>query len=160
MIRILLPLAIVAAMFFGPMYAYEVDNPVSGREEQAVVTGDKFIGGAIDCIRQLQLPFGERCAPDAEINESKMPSKMMSWAASFSIGAALIGVLGLLPMIGRVTSVFTLLAGLASLAAMGFFLIFMMGSNVGLGGVQWGAYLASGAALLTTISGLSGMRGR
>jgi hypothetical protein len=35
-----------------------------------------------------------------------------------------------------------------------------MGSDAGLGGVQWGAYLAAGMALLTTISGLSGMRGR
>lgn len=160
MIRILLPLAIVAAMFFGPMYSYEVDNPVSGREEQAMVTGDQFIGGAVNCMRQIKLPFGEGCASEAEINESKMPSRVMSWAASLSAGAALIGVLGLLPFIGRITSIVTLLAGLGALAAMGFFVISMMGSEVGLGGVQWGAYLASGAALLTTISGLSGMRGR
>ncbi len=160
MIRILLPLAIVAAMFFGPMYSFEVDNPVSGREEQTMVTGDQFIGGAINCVRKLQLPFGEECASPAEVNESKMPSTVMSWAAALSIGAALVGVLGLLPFIGRITSIVTLGAGLGSLAAMGFFLVSMMGSEVGLGGVQWGAYLASGAALLTTISGLSGMRGR
>lgn len=160
MIRILLPLAIVAAMFFGPMYSYEVDNPVSGREEQAMVTGDQFIGGTVDCVRKLKPPFGEECVSEAEINESKMPSRVMSWAASMSIGAALIGVLGLLPFIGRVTSIVTLIAGLGALGAMGFFLVSMMGSDVGLGGVQWGAYLTSGAALLTTISGLSGMRGR
>lgn len=160
MIRILLPLAIVAAMFFGPMYSYEVDNPVSGREEHAMVTGDQFIGGAVNCMRKLKLPFGEDCASEAEINESTMPSRVMSWAASLSVGAALIGVLGLLPFIGRLTSIVTLLAGLGSLAAMGYFVVSMMGSEVGLGGVQWGAYLASGAALLTTISGLSGMRGR
>ena len=44
MIRILLPLAIVAAIYFGPMYGFEASNPVSGREEVSVVTGSKFIG--------------------------------------------------------------------------------------------------------------------
>ncbi len=160
MIRILLPLAIVAAMYFGPMYSYEVDNPVSGREEQAMVSGEQFIGGAVNCVRKLKAPFGEACASNAEINGSKTPARVMSLAASLAIGAALIGVLGLLPFVGRLTSIVTLLAGLGGLAAMGFFLVSMMGSNVGLAGVQWGAYLASGAALLTTISGLSGLRGR
>ncbi|WDI32001.1 hypothetical protein PUV54_02205 [Hyphococcus flavus] len=160
MIRILLPLAIVAAMFFGPMYSYESDNPVSGREEQTLVTGDQFIGGAINCMRNLTLPRGEDCASDGRVNDSKNVSRLMSWAASLSVGAALIGVLGLLPIVSRLTSVVTLAAGLISLAAMGFFLVSMMGTKVGLGGVQWGAYLTSGAALLTTISGLSGMRGR
>ena len=51
-------------------------------------------------------------------------------------------------------------AGLASLGALGLFMTGMIGSEAGLGGVQWGAYLAAGLALLTTITGLSGMRGR
>lgn len=160
MIRILLPLAIVAAMFFGPMYSYEADNPVSGREEQSMVTGDQFIGGAINCVRQLKIPVGEDCASDGLVNDSKMVSRVMSWSAGLSLAAALIGVLGLLPIVSRLTSIVTLAAGLGALAAMGFFLVSMMGTKIGLGGVQWGAYLASGAALLTTISGLSGMRGR
>jgi hypothetical protein len=65
-----------------------------------------------------------------------------------------------LPFVGRITSIVTLAAGLGSLAAMGLFVTTIMGSDAGLGGVQWGAYLAAGMALLTTISGLSGMRGR
>lgn len=160
MIRILLPLAIVAAMFFGPMYSYESDNPVSGREEQSMVTGDKFVGGVVNCVRQLNVPLGEACASDGEVNGSKNVSRFMSLAASLAIGAGGLGVIGLLPFIGRLTSVVTLIAGLAALGAMGFFVVSMMSTEIGLGGVQWGAYAASGLALLTTISGLSGMRGR
>ncbi len=160
MIRIFLPLAIIAAMFFGPMYSYPADNPVSGREELTKVTGNEFMGGVINCVRKLQLPIGKACASDGEINESKMVSTTMSMAASLSLGAALLGILGLLPFISRITSIVTLAAGLAALGAMGYFVVSMMGTKIGLGGVQWGAYLAAGMALLTTISGLSGMRGR
>ena len=72
----------------------------------------------------------------------------------------MLGVVGLLPFLGRLTSIVTLGAGLVSLGALGLFLTNMLGSEAGLGAVQWGAYLAAGLALLTTISGLSGMRGR
>ncbi|WP_411817685.1 hypothetical protein [Hyphococcus sp. DH-69] len=160
MIRIILPLAIVAAMFLGPMYSYPSDNPVSGRSEQSIVTGDKFIGGVINCVRRLEVPLGKECASEAVVNKSKLPSQVMSLAAVISIAAAAIGVVGLLPFIGRLTSIVTLLAGLSALCAMGIFLATMMGTKTGLPAVQWGAYLAAGLALVTTISGLSGMRGR
>ncbi|MEO1136424.1 MAG: hypothetical protein AAFW68_07425 [Pseudomonadota bacterium] len=160
MIRILLPLAIVAAMFFGPMYSYESDNPVSGREQLATVTGNEFMGGVVGCVRNLQIPIGEACASEGQVNESRNVSRLMSLAAVVALGAAALGVIGLLPFIGRMTSIITLAAGLAALAAIGYFIIAMMGTKIGLGGVQWGAYLTAGLALLTTISGLSGMRGR
>lgn len=160
MIRIILPLAIVAAMFLGPMYAYPSDNPVSGRSEQSIVTGDKFIGGVIDCVRKLEVPLGKECASEAVINNSKLPSQAMSLAAIISLAAAVIGILGMLPFVGRLTSIVTMLAGLSVLGAMGLFLVTMMGTKTGLPAVQWGAYLTAGVALITTISGLSGMRGR
>ena len=160
MIRILMPLAIVAAMFFGPMYSYPSTNPVSGQEENSVVTGSVFIGNAIACLRELKTPLGEECASEGKISDSTTVGTMMSWAAVLSIAAAAVGILGLIPFVGRVTSIVTILAGLAGLGAMGLFIMTMMSTSQGLPGVQWGAYLAAGAALLTTISGLSGMRGR
>lgn len=160
MIRILLPLAIVAAMFFGPMYSYPSTNPVSGQDETSVVTGSAFIGNTIGCMRQLKVPLGEECASEGKINDSTMVGTVMSWAAILAVGAAGLGILGLLPFVGRLTSIVTVIAGLAGLGAMGMFVVNMMGTSQGLGGVQWGAYLAAGAALLTTISGLSGTRGR
>lgn len=159
MIRIFLPLAIIAAIFFGPMFTVTTTDSVRGKSE-STVTGDYFIGNAVDCVRDGKLPFGEDCASKGEMKGSTFVGDMLSWAAIFAAVAAILAVPGLLPFIGRLTSAVTLAAGLASLAAMGLFVMTIMGSDAGLGGVQWGAYLAAGMALLTTISGLSGMRGR
>lgn len=158
--RILLPLAIVAAIYFGPMYSFPTENPVSGQEEHSTVTGSAFIGNAIDCIRELKVPIGEECASEGQINKSPMVGNVLSWASILAIAAGLVGVVGMLPFIGRLTSIVTLLAGAGGLAAIGLFVLTMIGTSEGLGAVQWGAYLAAGASLLTVIAGLSGMRGR
>jgi len=149
----------VAAIFFGPMFAVETKDPVRG-ESMSTVTGDYFIGNAVNCVRQLQLPLGEDCATEGRMNDSMVVGSALSWASILAGLAAVLGVPGMLPFIGRMTSIVTVVAGLASLGALGLFLTNMLGSEAGLAGVQWGAYLAAGLALLTTISGLSGMRGR
>ena len=160
MIRIILPLAIVAAMFFGPMFTVTTKDAVRG-ESESTVTGDYFIGNVVECVRNGNfIPVGEDCASDGEIQGSNMVGSMMSWAAVLAAAAAVLGVPGLLPFLGRITSIVTVAAGLGGIAAMGLFLASMMGSDAGLGAVSWGAYLAAGMSLLTTISGLSGMRGR
>lgn len=159
MIRILLPLAIVAAIFFGPMFQVETKDPVRGKT-MSVVTGDYFIGNAVDCVKQIKLPLGEECASEGKMNDSTKVGSAMSWAAVLAGFAAVLGIPGMLPVIGRLTSIVTVGAGLASLGALGLFMMAMIGSEAGLGGVQWGAYLAAGLSLLTTITGLSGMRGR
>lgn len=159
MIRILLPLAIVAVIFFGPMFAVETTDPVRG-ESMSVVTGDYFIGNAVDCVMDMRLPLGEECATEGRMNDGTTVGSALTWACVLCGIAAILGIPGLLPVIGRLTSVVTLASGLASLGAMGLFMMGMIGSDAGLGGVQWGAYLAAGLSLLTTITGLSGMRGR
>ncbi len=159
MIRILLPLAIVAAIFFGPMFAVETTDPVRG-ESMSVVTGDYFIGNAVDCVMDMRLPLGEECATEGRMNDGTIVGSALTWASVLCGIAAILGIPGLLPVIGRLTSVVTLAAGLASLGAMGLFMMGMIGSDAGLAGVQWGAYLSAGLSLLTTITGLSGMRGR
>lgn len=159
MIRILLPLAIVAAILFGPMFAVETTDPVRG-ESMSVVTGDYFIGNAVDCVKAMKLPLGEECATEGRMNDSTLVGSAMSWASILAGLAAVLGIPGLLPFIGRLTSIVTVAAGLSALGAMGMFMAAMISSDAGLGGVQWGAYLAAGLSLLTTITGLSGMRGR
>lgn len=164
MIRIFLPLAIVAAIFFGPMFAEETKGELRGKTT-TVVTGEYFIGNAVKCVRELTLPIGEDCAStgklrDGKNKESTMVGDALSWASILAGLAAVLGIVGLLPFLGRLTSIVTLGAGVVSLGALGMFLTNMLGSEAGLGAVQWGAYLAAGLALLTTISGLSGMRGR
>ena len=159
MIRIFLPLAIVAAMFFGPMFSVETKDPVRG-ESMSTVTGDYFIGNTVACVRALKLPVGEDCASTGKIKDSTLVGNVLSWSALLAGVAAVLGVPGLLPFIGRMTSIVTVAAGVAAIGAVGLFMATIVGSEAGLGAVQWGAYLAAGLALLTTISGLSGMRGR
>ncbi|WP_428408095.1 hypothetical protein [Hyphococcus sp.] len=159
MIRILLPLAIVAAIFFGPMFAVETMDPVRGKS-MSVVTGDYFIGNAVECVKDLRLPLGKECATEGKMNDSTTVGSALTWACVLCALAVVLGIPGLLPVIGRLTSIVTIAAGVASLGALGLFVMGMIGSEAGLGGVQWGAYLAAGLALLTTITGLSGLRGR
>jgi hypothetical protein len=74
--------------------------------------------------------------------------------------AAVLGLAGLLPVVGRLTSAVTMAAGVVVVAGIAFYLLTNLRGDDGLEAVQWGAYLAGGGGLLTLISGLSGMRGR
>ncbi|MHA7871392.1 MAG: hypothetical protein ACX939_03480 [Hyphococcus sp.] len=162
MIRILLPLAVVAAMYFGPFYSETTVGSATGARND-IVDGRYFINNAVNCVIGLNFAdfaFGEECASDAEFNESKMTGSVLSGAAKLSLVAAVLGVIGVIPFVGRVTSVATIIAGLAVIGAVGYFMLAAMSLPEGLGGVGWGAYLTGGAGLLTLISGLSGLRGR
>ena len=81
MIRILLPLAIVAAIFFGPMFAVETTDPVRG-ESMSVVTGDYFIGNAVDCVMDMRLPLGEECATEGRMNDGTTVGSALTWASN------------------------------------------------------------------------------
>ena len=156
--RIFLPLAIVAAMFFGPMFSETTTGSATG-ETVTSRSGEYFIGEAIACIRELKAPIGEECASTGELNDSTRTGSIMSWAAVIAIAAAALGVPGLLPVVGRLISFATLAAGIAAMGAIGLLALEMIGSPEGLPGLQWGAYLTAAAGLLTVISGLSGIRG-
>ncbi len=160
MTRIFLPLAIVAVIYFGPMFAQESKGAATGTKME-MVSGEYFIGNAVDCLRALKAPIGDDCASDGVLNSSTSVGTMMSWASMLSVGAALLGIIGLLPFIGRLTSLVTIAAGVAAMGSVGYMALTLMAvDGVGLPGMQWGAYLAAAAGLLTTISGLSGLRGR
>ena len=162
MIRVILPLAIVAAMFFGPFFSETTSGSSTG-DRTSMVAGSYFIEEAVNCVRTLNysgFAFGDECASDAEYNGSNMSGSVLSGAAKISIAAALLGIVGILPFIGRVTSIATIGAGLTTLGALGYFMMSAMRSADGLASIQWGAYLAAGLGLLTLISGLSGVRGR
>ncbi|PQA88999.1 hypothetical protein [Hyphococcus luteus] len=159
MIRILLPLAMIAALFFGPMFSEETKGQLSGKTV-SIVTGEHFIGDMVECVRDMKLPVGEECESTGELNDSTLVGDALSWSALLAAVAAVLGVPGLLPYIGRMTSIVTVVSGVAMLGSLGLFMTTMIGAEPGLGAVQWGAYLTAGLALLTVISGLSGMRGR
>ena len=158
MTRILLPLAIVAAMYFGPLFAETTSGSVTGNSE-TLRTGEYFIGNMIGCLTELRVPVGEECGFDGSFHGSPLVGHVMNWAALLALGSAVLAVIGLLPVIGRLTSIVVVLAGIGTLGAVGLMTLTLLGTDAGLGAVRWGTYLTAGAGLLTLIAGLGGMRG-
>lgn len=154
MFRILLPLGVIAALLFAPIFGDQVEGSDLGNG-MVTLSGNDYIGNTVSCWVGGNFSISGDCEPEGG-NKG-----LAIFAAVFvSAVAAGLGVLGLLPFVGRLTSAITSLAGVIVIAAIGFYVFTQMGSDEGLEGVQWGSYLAGGGGLLTLISGLSGMRGR
>jgi ribose/xylose/arabinose/galactoside ABC-type transport system permease subunit len=155
MIRILLPLAVIAAILFAPMYSVQVKDPVLGEQTAAQKSGYAFVDTTIECWKGGNYSVSGDCKPKGGIKGQ------LIFAAIFVSGvAAVLGVLGIIPIVGRLTSFITTLAGVVVLAAIAYFALTMMGSKDGAESIQWGSYLAGGGGLLTLISGLAGVRGK
>ena len=154
MLRIILPLAVIAVLLFAPIFSDQVEGSDLGGGA-VNLSGNSYVEDTISCWTGGNFSISGECEP-------KGGNKGLAiFAAIFvSAVAAGLGVLGLIPFVGRVTSAITTLAGVIVIAAIGFYCFAQMGSDEGLEGVQWGSYLAGGGGLLTLISGLSGMRGR
>lgn len=152
MIRILLPLAVIAALLFAPIFSDQVQG--SDLANGAVsLTGHDYVGNTVNCWVNKNFSIAGDCAPQGG-NKG-----LAIFAAVFvSSVAAVLGIIGLLPFVGRLTSVVTSLAGVVVVAAIAFYVLQQMGSDEGIEGVQWGSYLAGGGGLLTLISGLAGVR--
>lgn len=154
MTRVLLPLAVIAAIIFGPLFAEVTTGPVTG-QKLTPLTGTYFIGDTITCFRNGEFSIAGECEP-----ELGLKGKAVFAAALAAAVAAAFGVIGLLPFIGRLTSIITMIAGVVIVASMGYFGMNILGADSNEVSLQWGTYLAGGLGLLTLISGLSGMKGR
>ena len=154
MVRIFLPLAVIATLLFAPIFGGEASE-VGGIVKENTVTGMDYVGGTVKYWTGGNYSIAGDCAPQGG-------SKGLAiFAAVFvSAVAAALGLVGLIPVVGRLTSAVTMLAGVVVVAGIGFYIFTNLNSDQGLAGVQWGTYLAGGGGLLTLISGLSGMRGR
>ncbi len=157
MMRIFLPLAVIASILFAPLMAGQ-PTVVGGIEKPNTVSGFDYVGPTIGCWREAEFKkfeMGGDCAP-----EGKGRGKAILAALVASIVAAAAGIVGMLPVVGRLTSIVTTMGGAAILAAMAYYAVTGLGGGDDASALQWGTYLAGGAGLLTLISGLSGMRGR
>ncbi|MCA8887666.1 MAG: hypothetical protein KDA46_02475 [Parvularculaceae bacterium] len=154
MIRIILPLAVIAVLLFAPMYNETVTGSEFGKRTDTL-TGYDYVGTTIDCWRNQDFSITGKCEPQGDLK-----GKLIFGAVFISAVAAVLGVLGLLPVIGRLTSAVTTLAGVVVIGAIGYYVLTQMGGDSGPQAVQWGTYLTGGVGLLTTISGMAGMRGR
>lgn len=153
MIRILLPLAVLAALMFAPIFSDEVQGSDLANGTVSLTGGD-YVGNTVECWLGRDFSISGDCEPRGG------RKGLAIFAAVFvSATAAALGVIGLIPLVGRVTSLVTSLAGVVVVAAVAFYVFSQMGTDEGLEGIQWGSYVAGGGGLLTLISGLAGMRG-
>lgn len=154
MIRIILPLAVIAALLFAPIFSETVKGSDLGARTDTL-TGYDYIANTVDCWRNGTYSIAGDCKPKGELKG------LAIFAAVFvSAVAGVLGVVGLLPVIGRLTSFITTLAGVIVIAAIGYYALTQMGGGDDGESLQWGTYLAGGGGLLTLISGLAGIRGR
>lgn len=151
MTRIILPIAIIAAILFAPIYSFTTSDPVAG-DARSDRTGQYFVGDTVTCFLKRDFSISGDCEP----KNGNLGLSIFAAVAVSALAAGL-GVIGLLPFVGRITSLVTTLAGIVAIGGIAFFCFNIMGKE----GVEigWGSYLAGGAGLLTLISGLSGMRG-
>lgn len=152
MTRIILPLAVIAALLFGPLYSYESNDRIGGNTVTEP-TGQTLVGNTVACFLGQNFSLEGDCEPKGT-NKS---GHAIFGAIFVSAAAAAIGILGLLPFVGRLTSLLTTIAGIAAIGAIGYFCMQVVGEPSYT--IGWGSYVAGGAGLLTLISGLSGMRG-
>lgn len=156
MLRIFLPLAVVAALLFAPMYAVEISDSVLGEDTLSPRSGYAFVENSIECWKAGNYSIGGECKPKGGLKGSLILAALLSSGI-----AAAIGVIGVLPFIGRLTSVITTLGGAIATLSVGAFGLMLMNAGSDSGeAIQWGTYLAGGGGLLTLVAGLNGMRGQ
>jgi hypothetical protein len=155
MIRILLPLAMAAAAYFGPWFVEISTGEFTGTKE-ATISGDYFVGNTVDCFLAQNFSISGECAP-----QNGRDGLLMFGAVAGGAVAGVLGILGLLPFIGRLTSLFTIVAGALGLAAVANFTsTTVFADTLSFADLRWGTYSTGGLALLTLLTGFGGLGGR
>ena len=154
MFRILFSLAVAAAAFFGPWFAEPVTGTRSGAGE-AVRAGDYYAGDTVACLIDGTLSVAGACAPAQGFEGLAVTAAVLLGALS-----AALNVLGLLPLVGRLTSLFAVAAGVVAVAAAGAVALGVAGTpGMALADLRWGAFATGGFGLLCVVSGLKGFGG-
>jgi hypothetical protein len=154
MIRILLSIAVAAAAFFGPWFVEQADGVRTGARMETV-TGAYFAGPTVDCVRDGVFSITGACAP-----EQGLEGQIVTAAIALGVASAVLNIFGLLPLVGRLTSLFAIVAGLAGVAALAVVGIgTMQDLGASLSDLRWGAYATGGFGVLLAIVGLGGLGG-
>ena len=154
MFRILFSLAVAGAAFFGPWFAEGIVGSRSGVGE-IVRAGDYYAGGTVTCLTGGTLSLTGPCAP-----EHGTEGLLVTAAVVLGALSAALNVLGLLPLVGRVTSLFAVAAGLAGVGAFGAVALGVTGTEgMALGDLRWGAFATGGFGLLCAVTGVRGLNG-
>ena len=154
MIRILLSLAVAGAAFFGPWFAELSTGSFSGTQE-VVQAGEYYAGNTVSCLSEGRISVSGECAPD-----TGLAGWFVSAAVLLGLASAALNVLGLLPLVGRFTSLFAIAAGIAGVGALVSVALALMGADTAtLGDLRWGAYATGGFGLLCGLAGMAGLNG-
>jgi hypothetical protein len=143
MIRIVVPLILALVAYFGPW---------SGGISAAFSAGNSA-DATLACIMALDLPTSPNCLPSGDLS-----SMLIGYTSVLGVVAAVLSILGLLPLVGRLTSVAVIAAGGVGIAAAGMIIAGALG-DAGIGAVGWGAWGSLVLGLITVFLGFGGLRG-
>ncbi|MEM9838308.1 MAG: hypothetical protein AAF830_04040 [Pseudomonadota bacterium] len=145
MVRIFLPLIMAVVAFLGPWLP-------SG---DGAFMGSDSANATIDCFLDLELSVTGACAPAG----SNLGQQLVGYTVLGGAAAAVLSIVGLLPFIGRLTSIGVIGAGAVGVVASVMALLALTGPNaLGFTDIGWGAYATLAVGLITMWSGLDGMR--
>jgi hypothetical protein len=171
MIRILLSLAIAAAAYFGP-WIVDKTGDITGPAMADIVLGDDvdidrdqagslvadgefFVGNTAQCWMDGRISISDECSPRGEVL-----GKLVAGTIIVGLISAVLSVVGLLPLVGRLTSIVTVLSGLLAIVAFGWFAKELVTTNGAMfTDFRWGGYATGVLGLLTVFAGMAGLRG-
>ena len=154
MIRILLSLAIAAAAYFGP-WLLDSTGQILGASFTEPVLGSAFVDSTIGCLMDGKISMSGECAPAYGLF-----GQLVLATVALGVLSAALSVIGLVPLIGRLTSLVTIVAGVAAIVTFGWFAkeVFTT-EQAAFSDFRWGAYATAAFGLITIFAGLSGLRG-
>ena len=145
MIRILLPIAMAAVAFLGPWMDDGNGNSMNGFD---------IAPTTVNCALDFDFTV-EACKPQGELF-----NELVGYTMIFGAASAVLSLIGLLPLIGRLTSMTVVAAGMTGVGAFGTLLMSMFqGGGIDVGVIGLGAYGTLILGLLTIFAGLNGIRG-
>ncbi|WOI52520.1 hypothetical protein [Parvularcula sp. LCG005] len=154
MIRILLSLAIAAAAYFGP-WIIDATGTITNSMPGATIEGMKFAETTADCFIDLTFSVSGDCAPGGGLM-----GQLMTYTVIAGVVSAVLNILGLLPVIGRVTSILTILTGALAVVTFALFAKdLLMIDGASLSDFRWGGYAVGAFGLLAALVGMSGLKG-
>lgn len=140
MIRIFLPLILAVVAFFGAWGGGQ--------------SGFDFAAPTVNCFLDLKPSFASECLPNGALGQ-----QLIGYTVVLGAAAAVLSVIGLLPLVGRLTSVLVIGSGMAGVIA-----AVMAATGVFGGGsldwaATWGIWATALVGLATAFVGLNGVRG-
>jgi len=144
--RATMPIALAGVLALGPLYTYEVEDPV--RRVTSLSAQKALDGIGVNCFTKGVDGF-LACAPSETMF-------YLFYVALAGAGiSAVLAILGIFPLLRKLAAVAGLITALIALAATALTGFKVLGGN---GQLAWGAYATGGLALLMVLTSLFALR--